>query len=621
MSRISLGGLISGVSTDDLIRKIMQAESERLRSQLNQQSRLEAKQRAWRDVRSSLSTLQSKLNTLRYPWVYGSRQVTLTDETVASMTASSGAALTTHSLTVTILAQTHVVSHTDATAQTSANDALNKTGRFNIGIGSTTAEVEVVAGDTLNSLADKINNANVGVRADVVKVTIDGAEKYRLTLTSSETGTSNAVVMTDVTGYEGTVQNLGFKDGTNAWTNQLSVAQDATFTLNGVDYTRSTNTVDDAIAGLSITLKKAGSTQATVGLDSGKVLDSVKSWIEAVNSSQDLLKKLSDYNSETKEAGVLNGESLIRNLQRNIRSAISNVVTGLPSGWNRLSEVGITTGAFGTADYGKVVIDEAKFKEKLAEDPDAVARLFGAMRKNVALASNNGTIAMDGTTTTAAGSYDIADVINGVTDGDRFGSTGGGWMSADKPSSGAQGFTITFDGAKTIDQITLYQASTDAEPASTHGLKNFTLEYYDDATATWKTLKTVENFGGGVSAVYDFDAVTTSKVRLSVTATHNDHNVRITEFQVGEYNNGAAIDMYRYIRSTLETTTGALDTRDKTLTQQIDHIKDRIDRIEEQLAQREERLRAQFTRMEQAMARLRSQGSAFTMQLAGMSMM
>lgn len=624
MSGMYVGGLISGANTEDLIRKIMQLEEQRLKTQELQKSKLELKQKAWRDVRSSLSALQSKLNTLRYPFAYRARKVTLTDESVASITASSGAALTTYALSVTSMAQTHVVSHTDATARSSANDQMGVSGRFEIGLGTDLKEIEVLSTDTLNSLADKINGANTGVRADVVKVSISGTDMYRLTLTSSKSGTANSVVMNDIAGYEGTLQNLGFKDATNAWTKELSVAKDADFTLNGVQYIRSTNVIDDAVPGLSITLKKQGAdatTQATVSLDADAVLESVKGWIDAVNSTQSLLKGLADYNADTNEAGILNGESTIRNLQRTIRSAISNVVTGLPSGWNRMSDVGITTGAYGTDDYGKVIIDEAKFKEMLEKDAEGVARLFGAMRNNVALSSNNATVALDGATTTMAG-YDLNDVINGVTDGDRFGSTGGGWMSGAAPSvASPQGFTISFDGEKTIDQITLYQPSPDATPASTHGLKNFTLEYWDSATSTWKVLETVENFTGGTSVVYDFDPVTTSQVRLSVTETYNNHEVRITEFQVGEYNNGAAIDMYRYVRSTLETETGAIDTRDSTLTKQIDQIRDRIDRIEEQLLHREEQLRQQFARMEQAMARLRSQGAALAMQMSGMAMM
>ncbi|MFZ5814021.1 MAG: flagellar filament capping protein FliD [Bacillota bacterium] len=618
---LSLGGLISGMNTESMIRQIMELERAKLYSKENQKSQLEARQKAWSDVRSSLSTLRSKLDSLRLPFTFRARTATLTDESVASVTASTGALLTTYSLSVSQLAQAHVVSHTDATTQDTANTALGVTGSFNIGIGTDLAQIDVASTDTLNSLADKINAAKKGVSASVVKVTISGADKYRLVLTSSETGTDNAIVMQDVTA--GTLQNLGFKDGTNAYTNVLSAAANAIFTLNSVNYERSSNTVDDVVPGLTITLKKQGAdanTQFTIGLDADKVLSAVKSWIEAVNSTQDLLNKVSAYDADKKVGGPLSGDNLIRNLQRVIRSSLSNVVAGLPTDMNRLSQIGITTGAYDTADYGKVIIDEAKFKEMLTQDAEGVAKLFGALQNNPALSTEGATVALSAGSSTAAG-YDLADVINDVTDSDRFGTAGGGWKSGAAPTTSApQGFEITFSGTKLIDNITLYQPDPSDFPASDYGLKDFTLEYWDDATSTWKTIESVTNFGG-TSGTWEFDPISTSKVRVQITATYNNYEARVTELKVGEYNNGAAIDQYRYIRSVFETESGALDVKDATLTKQLDQVNDQIDRIEEQLAEREERLRQQFARMEQALARLRNQGNAFLMQMLGTTTM
>lgn len=617
MSPLPLSGLISGTNTEEMIRKIMSVERDRLTTKQVQQNQLATKQKAWGDVRSALSSLQSKLDSLRQPFIYRSRQVTMTNESVATMTADAGASLTTHTLSIAALAQSHVLSHSDAKAQASANDQLGVAGKFKIGTGTDLKEIELKEDDTLNSLADKINDAKVGLSAAVVKVQINGEDKYRLVLSAAKSGLVNSVVMEEVDA-EGTVlQDLGFKDE-NGWLKQLSAAKDAKFTLDGIEYTRATNMVDDAVPGLTITLKKQGNdatTQAAVSLNSGKVLESVKGWLDAVNSAQALLKKLGEYNAETKQAGVLNGDSLVRSLQGAIRKSISNVVAGLPADMNQMYHVGITTGAFGTSDYGKVIIDEAKFKKALEKDSDAVARLFGAQRNNVALASNQaGITLLDGVPSTA-----LNDVINGVTDNDRFGFPGGGWQSDAAPTVEApQGFIINLNGKKTIDQISLFQFSSDDMPAQTHGLRNFKIQYWDDASASWKNLKEVENFKGGSSATYDFNAVTTTKVRFEVTATYGNNPLRIREFSVNEMNNGAAIDMFRYIRSTLESDTGAMDTRDTTLKKQVERVRDDIDRIEQQLADREDRLRKQFARMEAAMAKLRSQGLAFGSQLSGM---
>ncbi|MFZ5826806.1 MAG: flagellar filament capping protein FliD [Bacillota bacterium] len=616
MSNLSLGGLVSGMNTESLIRQIMELERAKLTSKESQRSQLAARQKAWSDVRSSLSTLRTKVDSLRLPFTFRSRTATLTDPSVASVTASTGALLTTYSLSVSQLAQAHVVSHTDATTKDTANTALGVSGSFEIGLGTDLQQIDVSTTDTLNSLADKINAAKKGVSASVVKVTISGADKYRLVLTSSKTGTDNAIVMNDVT--VGTLESLGFKSA-GVYSNQLSEAKNAAFTLNSVAYERSTNTVDDVVPGLSITLKKQGAdanTQFTIGLDTEKVLSAAKSWAEAVNSTQDLLAKMSSYNADTKTAGILNGDGTVRNLQRMIRSSISNVVAGLPAEMNQLSQIGITTGAYGSSDYGKVVIDEAKFLEMLSKDSEGVAKLFGALQNNPALSTEGGTVALLAGSSTAAG-YDLADVINDVTDSDRFGTAGGGWKSGAAPTTAApQGFEITFGGSKTIDSISLYQPDPTDFPASSHGLKDFTLEYWDDATSSWQTIETVTSFGG-TSKTWEFDPITTTKVRLSITATYNDYEARVTEFKVGEYNNGAAIDQHRYLRSIFEIETGTLDVKDATLTKQIDRVNDQIDRIQAQLVEREDQLRRQFARMERALANLKSQGNALLMQLMG----
>lgn len=599
----AVGGLISGADTGTLIKQIMEAERGRLYTRQNEQSQLEAKRKAWNDVRSALSKLSSKVDALRMAYSYRARKVTYSEETIASITAASGAALTNHSLTVSKLAQAHVVTISDAATRADANEALNVAGDLVIGAGTKSATVTINATDTLNSVADKINAAKVDVRADVVRVTIGGAEKYRLVLTANSSGTANAIQMSGTP-----AEGLGFKDAGGAWVSELSVAQDAEFDLNGVHFTRSTNVVSDALPGLTITLKKQGSTTATVSLDADKVLESVKAWATEVNATQDLLAKLAAYDKDTKEAGVLNGDSLIRNLQRTIRSALSTVVSGMPAGMDRLSQIGVTTGAWGTSDYGKVVVDDAKFKEMLEKNTDGVATLFGALRNNVALSASGGSISASST-----GSGTPEDLINGVTSSKRFGTAGGGWESANAPTAGSpETLTINFGAAKSIDEVNLYFPTAGTSP------KAFTLEYWDGTS-----FKQVPNIGQvkdfiGTSYDFSFDPITTSQIRLSFTDTNGGGRVQLTEVAANEFNKGTAIEMYRFLRPTLLSTTGTLDTRTDGIDKSITRIKDQITKIEEQLTKREETLRQQFARMEQAMAKMKSMGSAFAMQLAGM---
>lgn len=596
---IGLSGLISGASTDALIEKILELELRRLESREATQKKLEAKQKAWSDVRSALSAIQSKTDSLRMPFIYRSRKVTLTDESVAAITASQGAALTSYSLAVLSLAQTHVLSQSDAGMKADPNVQLGTSGTFLIGTDpSDMKTITVEATDTLHSLADKINAAKAGVRANVIKVGTDG---YRIVLTAEKSGTANRIRLEETSGSP--LRDLGFLTDAGELANELSRAQDAVFRLNGIEYTRSTNTIDDAVPGLTITLKKVtgadAPVQATVDLDPDQIVEAVKGWVDAVNKALDLIGNLTRYNSDTGESGILSGEYQLRQIQTKLRSLVYSKVSGLPHGWQTLLDVGISTGAYGSANYGKLVVDEVKLKEALTTDAESVAKLFGAQQNNVAL--------LPGTTVKVYGTTDgqgrLEDLINGVTDSSRFGTTGGGWEGVGAPDPGNPHIIeITFPEARTIDEITLYQ------PTNLSTLKDFVLEYWDAASGQWRTLKSVTDYSGTIYTA-GFDPVTTTKVRLSVTATRGGEPVRLTEIQVDEYNTGAAIETHRYLRRLLDVESGLVENREQTLSQQIKRIKDAIDRMEERLLARQEQLKKQFRQMEEALAKIQLQGS------------
>lgn len=469
---LRLGGLISGADTDTLINAIMELERVRVYRQEEKQSQLEAKQKAWQDVRSGLTSVQSKLDQLRFPTIFRARKVELSDDSVATVTADAGAALTSYTLKVTQLAQSHMITTGDPTLYKTADQQLGWAGTFDIGTSPGAFKtITVEATDTLSSLAAKINAVDSGVMAQVVMV---GDDQFRLVLTARESGKDNAIQLTNEVaqaGYGNLLEGILGLNGSARL--ELSAAQNAEIEINGQLHERPTNTFDNILPGIKITVKKPTGTDTvslTVGADPDKVVQAVKDWVSAVNSLQDQLKKLSAYDVEKKTAGALAGESLVRSIQYYLRQPFSAQVEGMPATMNMLSQVGVSSGAYGTADYGKVVVDEQKLREVLQQDPEGVARLFG---------------------------------------------------------------------------------------------------------------------------INDDSATLPSK--------------------------GVAVQMDDYIKSLLVAESGAIEVRDKSLAQQIDRIKDTIERIEMQLEQREQVLRLQFTRMEEAMARLQSQGNYLVAMLQGAS--
>jgi|GEM_PF-3013042 len=381
---IKLNGIISGFDTETLISSLMELERVRVYRQEERQEQLEAKKKAWQQVRSGLTSIQTKLDQLRFPTLFRSRKVELSDSSVATVSVDSGAAQSSYTLRVVKLAQSHMITTGDEALYKAADEQLGWAGTFEIGTkDGALATITVEATDTLSSLAAKINEANSGVMANVVMIR-EG--KFRLILSASQSGADNEIRLANEVAQppDGEPYEKGFLDGILGLTGssrlELSAAQDAEIEVNGHSYTSSTNNFENVLPGIKITAKKlTGSDPVSmiVSADTDKVVQAVKDWVNAVNSLQDQLKNLTAYDAEKKTSSVLTGDSLVRSIQYYLREPFSAKVLGMPESMNMLSQIGVSTGAYGSANYGKIVVDEAKLREAVQRDPEGVARLFG----------------------------------------------------------------------------------------------------------------------------------------------------------------------------------------------------------------------------------------------------
>jgi flagellar hook-associated protein 2 len=91
----------------------------------------------------------------------------------------------------------------------------------------------------VSDLANWINNLDSSVKAGVVQTT--ASDQWALTIEGTQTGTANAVTYTGL--ETGTVNVAG-----------TAVAKNAQFSINGIAFERSTNTVSDAVDGITINL-------------------------------------------------------------------------------------------------------------------------------------------------------------------------------------------------------------------------------------------------------------------------------------------------------------------------------------------------------------------------------
>ena len=82
---------------------------------------------------------------------------------------------------------------------------------------------------------------------------------------------------------------------------QTAAAQDAQLTVNGVSVTSASNTVADAIEGVSLTLLKTGSAKVTIGRDTSDAKPGIEAFVKAYNDLERTLRDLTKFDPQTNQ--------------------------------------------------------------------------------------------------------------------------------------------------------------------------------------------------------------------------------------------------------------------------------------------------------------------------------
>jgi flagellar hook-associated protein 2 len=216
------------------------------------------------------------------------------------------------------------------------------------------------------------------------------AASDKIAFTSKYTGNNNAAGADiefggDAADFLNKVMRLGVTDG-----------QDATFTINGLETSRKSNTF--ALNGVTFTLKSAGAATISVQQDTDAIVNKIKDFVTQYNDIMDKInsalteKRYRDYlplTDEQKDAmsdkeierweekaksGLLNGDSILYKAFYDMRNAISHPVQGVSGELNSMSKLGITSGLW--YENGRLYIDETKLRDAVSNDPDGVMELF-----------------------------------------------------------------------------------------------------------------------------------------------------------------------------------------------------------------------------------------------------
>ena len=359
MATFSVGGLFSGIDYTSMIEQIIKLEHRPLDLKASRQKTFETKISRYGELSSLLGRLKTAAEKLRTDSSFYTRTAEVSNKDVINVSASPSAAEGNYSVVVNKIAQAHRIASSAVGDASSAVATVN--GDFSFTVGGETVNVAVNNSTTLNDLAAAINAATDKADASVIN---DGSG-YRLVLKSNSTGAANEITVT------GNDTDLGMPTGAVSGGQTLQAAQDAEFSIDGLLMTRSSNTVEGAISGMSITLKSVGTSTISVTNDTESIQGKIQSFVDAYNDVARFVSSNVSYNSDTGAAGAFLGEATARDVVSRLQGIIGTRVAGLPDSMSALSQIGISTQRDGT-----LKLDTTVLADKLAADVNGVSKLF-----------------------------------------------------------------------------------------------------------------------------------------------------------------------------------------------------------------------------------------------------
>lgn len=426
MPSISSAGVGSGLDIEGIISSLMAAERLPLNKVSTERTAINTKISIYGIIKNSFADLKTATDKLTNLSNLNPLKATSTDDKVVSATASSANAKGSYSIEVSQLAKAQSV----ATLGVATADTVVGTGSLMITLGSydsntntftdnadkTPVTINIGAGQqTLEGVRQAINEADAGVSASIVN---DGAGS-RLVLTSKETGAVNGFKLevadddgnnTNVAGLSRLAYDPTATAGAGKNADTLQAAQNANFTINNLPVSKASNSVSDAVEGLTLNLKAVTTTPINieVGLDDAALKTTLDGFVTAYNKIRGNLK-----DQQQKDA-TLSRETTPSSLERGLRNILREQVAQYGIG---MSDIGLSFDKDGVLSLNKGKLDKAvaadpaileKVFSNTATTTDARVKFLGATSKTL-----EGTYAIN-VSTAYNGSNTIAGTINGV---------------------------------------------------------------------------------------------------------------------------------------------------------------------------------------------------------------
>lgn len=657
----------SGLDVNSIVSQLMMVEQRPLAALAKKEASYQAQLSAYGSIKGALSAFQSAVSGLNSVTKFQALTATSADTSVASVSASSTATAGIYSLdSITKLAQAQKLA---ATGQASSTAVIGSgtltfdfgsitggtfdsvTGKYtgaaftSNGAGIKTVTISAT-NNSLQGIRDAINAAKIGVTATIVND--GGASPYRLALTSDSIGKTNSIKIS-VTGDAALSNLLAHDPANNAGQNlaETVTAQNAEFKVNGISVSKASNTISDVIQGVTLTLHKTTATPVnlTVARDSAAIRSSVEGFVKAYNDLNKMLKDLSAYNPETKQGAILLGDSTVRMLQTQIRSALGAPVSNTGGSLTTLSQIGVSF-----QKDGSLALDTSKLNTAITNNFNDIASLFAAVGKasdslisysSAASATKPGSYAVNVTALAiqgkTAGNFNLNAGLNTIAANTAVNVTVDGTTASVSLTAGsytASQLAVMIQSA--INGVSAFSSTGRSVAATVDGSGFLTL-----TSGSYGSSSGVSLSSGTGTAVSAFMGTATNTAGVDVAGTIGGQaatgsgqfltssagnpiglKLQINSGLTGDRGTISYSQGYAYTLNNLATSAlasgGQLDGRTTGINNSIKDIGKQREVMNQRLTDIEKRYRAQFTSLDTMLSSMNTTSSYLTQQLSAM---
>lgn len=374
MATISSPGIGSGMDITGIVTKLSDLERQPLVQLKKQAGSLQSRLSVYGQVKSQMASLQDAAAKLSSSSAWSQTKVNSANNAAVTATATGNAMPMKLDLEVVKLAKGQVSSFaTVAVDQTLSHGSLEiQQGSWASGVFSPNGGVPTIISiedgqNSVSQIAAKINSSGSNVQAYVVQ----DATGERLVLRSMNTGKdqgfnvklNSAITSPDPSIVAPTSVPLNFVSPAGD-----QIAQDAQFKLDGIEFTSATNTVTQALPGLSLQLQQVSTApvQISVEYDQESVKKNIQTFLDSYNTLNSTLSNAMKYSTETKTSAALQGDSTAVGVQSALRSLFRTEISGWK--YQRVSDIGITL-----QSDGSMGLDAKKLESAMANTSDLKA--------------------------------------------------------------------------------------------------------------------------------------------------------------------------------------------------------------------------------------------------------